>query len=485
MKIEILERREKELSCDALILPKFEGEKPLYPALGREVGDLIKKIISSGEFKARHLDTCIVHTFGRIKPKRLILLGLGSKRDFTHERMRQCGGKVASLATRHGFRTLSISLGNLIGDEISSSAFLEGLILGSYRFGKYKKKEDSSKIEHIYCLAKKTRDFRSSLNFTQVLSNAVLFVRDLVNTPANEKTPSRLASIARKMKDGRIKVRVLNRKDMEREGMGSFLSVSRGSLQEPKFILLEYRGGEDAPFVLIGKCITFDSGGISLKPAQGMEKMKYDMAGGAAVLGVVKVLSELELPIDVIGILPATENLPSGSAIKPGDVVQTISGKSIEIINTDAEGRLTLADAIEYAKRFKPKAIIDVATLTGACSIALGRHAIAMMGNDDKLIKAMKLASDSTGEKVWHMPLFDEYREYLKSDIADLKNTGGRTGSLVTSGSFLKEFADTTPWIHLDIASTAWTDRERPYIPRGASGIGVRLLVHFLKEQIT
>jgi leucyl aminopeptidase len=234
--------------------------------------------------------------------------------------------------------------------------------------------------------------------------------------------------------------------------------------------------------VLIGKSITFDSGGLSLKPADGMEKMKYDMAGGAAVLGIFKAVSELKLPVHLIGILPATENVIGGAGSKPGDVVKAINGKTIEIISTDAEGRMTLADALGYSKRFKPKAIVDIATLTGACSIALGNEAIAIMGSSRELIDKMIKSGHNTYERVWEMPLFEEYKEYLKSDIADLKNSGGRSGSLASAASFLAEFVGNIPWVHLDIAGTAWLEKEKPYAPKGASGIGVRLMLNFLKE---
>ena len=247
---------------------------------------------------------------------------------------------------------------------------------------------------------------------------------------------------ARDVAGKKIKVKVLEEKEIKREGMEAYLSVSRGSAAPPRFVVMEYKGGRGAPVVLIGKSITFDSGGISIKPAEGMEKMKYDMAGGAAVIAIMKAASELGLPLNLTGILPAAENLPGGAAFKPGDVVKTMNGKTIEIISTDAEGRLTLADAICYAiKYYKPKAIIDIATLTGACSIALGNEAIAMMGSDAALMENLKEASVETYERVWQMPLYDEYREYLKSDIADMKNAGGRTGSLVAAGYFLKEFS--------------------------------------------
>jgi leucyl aminopeptidase len=315
---------------------------------------------------------------------------------------------------------------------------------------------------------------------TETIVKAANLARDMVNTPANDMTPSVLVKYARSLEN--VSVKVIDENNARKLGMGAYISVARGSDEPPKFIVMTYRKKNGPPLVLIGKSITFDSGGISLKPAKGMEKMKYDMAGGAAVLGVMKAVSDLKLPLHLIAILPATENLPGGSASKPGDVVKTLSGKTVEIISTDAEGRLVLADAIGYAKKLRPEAIIDIATLTGACSIALGNEAIAMMGNDDTLLNKMKMASDETNEKVWQMPLYDEYGEYIKSDIADLKNSSGPSGSLVTAGYFIKEFAGTVPWVHLDIAGTAWTDRDRTYIRQGATGIGVRLLLNLLER---
>ncbi len=321
------------------------------------------------------------------------------------------------------------------------------------------------------------------MHWTTALTGAVNFAKDLVNTPSNDMTPAVLAGIAKSIGKGRVSVKILERADAEREGMGAFLSVAKGSMEPPKFIVLSYLGGKGAPIALIGKSITFDSGGISIKPGEGMEKMKYDMAGGAVVLSVVKAAAETGLKVNLIGILPATENLPGGTASKPGDVVTSVGGKTIEIISTDAEGRLVLADALGYVKKFGPKVIIDVATLTGACSVALGNEAIAMMGNDRALMNRLKAAGDEVYERVWEMPLYEEYLEYIKSDIADLKNSGGKTGSLVTAGYFLKEFVGDTPWAHLDIAGTAWSEKERPYGAKGATGIGVRLLLNFLKER--
>jgi leucyl aminopeptidase len=295
-------------------------------------------------------------------------------------------------------------------------------------------------------------------------------------------TPTILAKAAKSLAGGRVGVKVFEKRDAERLGMGAYLSVARGSMEPPKFIVVNYRGGKGAAVALIGKSITFDSGGISIKPSEGMEKMKYDMAGGAVVLGVVKAASEMRLPVNLVGILPATENLPGGSASKPGDIVSSLSGKTIEIVNTDAEGRMVLADGIGYVKKLKPRIIIDIATLTGACGVALGNEAIAMMGNESTVMEKLRTIGDEVYERVWQMPLYDEYLEYIKSDVAELKNSGGKTGSLVTAAYFLKEFAGDTPWVHLDIAGTAWTEKDKPYVPKGATGIGVRLLLNLLKE---
>ncbi len=484
MKVEITDKDEKGVSCDALILPVFDDEREPYREIDKELGRSIRGVVSSGEFKAKHLDTCIIHTMGRIRPERLLLMGLGGRRDCTDHRIRECGGKAASVSMEHGLKVLALSTGTLRRHGLSPVPFAEGVGLGGYRFTKYKEAGGGTEIEMLSILSAEERGLSESIEFVRRSTETVGLVRDLVNTPSNDLTPSGLAGFAEGLGSRRLKVKTLDSRDAAREGMGGFLSVSKGSKEEPRFVLLEYRGGRRGPVVLIGKSVTFDSGGISLKPSEGMEKMKYDMAGGAAVLGVMKFVSEMRLPLHLYGILPATENLPGGSAAKPGDVVRTVSGKTVEIISTDAEGRLTLADAIGYSRRFNPEAIIDIATLTGACSVALGNEAIAMMGNDKELMAMMQKASELSGERVWQMPLYDEYREYLKSDIADLKNSAGRTGSLVTAGYFLKEFAAGTPWVHLDIASTAWSDKDRPCVPKGASGAGVRLLINFLKEYI-
>ncbi len=482
MKVSFRYAKDSHIKCDALVLPVFEDEKTTIHPVEDSIDQEIKRVITAGEFKGSLLEVCLIHSFGRITPDRVFLIGLGKKSDFNDEHLRKCGGEIAVVSSKKSLKTVALSTPHLKTLTIPISTLVEGIILGSYRFDKYRQKKDSKGLSEIILTGKKDRETATDIRYRETVAKGVFFTRDLVNTPSNDLTPSDLASAAKGIKGHGISVKVLGDKDIRKKGMYAFHAVSQGSNQEPAFIVMEYRGGKKGPVVLVGKSVTFDSGGISLKPSEGMEKMKYDMAGGAAVLGVFKVLPELNLPVHVIGILPATENLPGGSATRPGDIVKTISGKTIEIINTDAEGRLTLADGIEFAKKYKPGVIVDIATLTGACSVALGNEAIALMGNKEELMDTMQRASGISGERIWKMPLYEEYRDYLKSDVADIKNTGGRSGSLVTAGYFLKEFAGDTPWLHLDIASTAWTDNDRQYMPKGATGIGVRLLINFLKE---
>jgi len=480
MNISIKSIRETDCVCEALILPFTEGDSGFYNKFGFGIQGLIRKAFLR-EFHGKQNEILLVPGPEGIMPERILLVGLGKKDEVSTEKIRQVGGKAFVYLRDMGLKKVALSSIVISSLNLSPISFIEGSLLGLYTFGKYKK-IDNKAIKSITILSKPSRELKGELGWTETVTSAVYFARDLINTPSNDMTPTILAKTALSLRKKNLSVKVLERRDVEKLGMGAYLSVAKGSKEPPKFIVLEYKGGKGKSLVLIGKSITFDSGGISLKPAEGMEKMKYDMAGGAAVLGVFKTVSESKLPVNLIGILPATENLPGGSATKPGDIVRAINGKTIEIVNTDAEGRLILADAIGYAKRFKPEAIIDIATLTGACSIALGNETIAMMGNYRELMDKIKKSADNTYERVWEMPLFDEYKEYLKSDIADIKNTGGKTGSLVTAAYFLYEFAGKTPWVHLDIAGTAWVDKDKPYIPKGASGIGVRLIMDLIKN---
>lgn len=448
MKISVKNIRETNCICDALILPFVEGDSEFYKKFGTAFQKQIRKAFSK-EFHGKQNELFLMPAPEGIKPEWILLIGLGKKNELSAERIRQAGGKAAVHLRDKGMRKIAVSTNLISSLKLSPLNFIEGALLGLYTFERYRKEKDNKKIESITILSKTSKKLNEELKWIKAITSSVYFARDLINTPSNDMTPSDLAKAAVSLRQKNLSVKILEKKNAEKLGMGAYLSVAKGSKEPPKFIVLKYKGSKGKPLALIGKSITFDSGGISLKPSDGMEKMKYDMAGGAAVLGVLKAASALKLPVNLIGILPATENLPGGSATKPGDVAGTINGKTVEIINTDAEGRLILADAIGYVKRFKPRAIIDIATLTAACSVALGNEAIAMMGNDRKLLDKIKKSADNTYERVWEMPLFDEYKEYIKSDIADIKNTGGKTGSLVTAAYFLYEFAEKTPWFTL------------------------------------
>jgi leucyl aminopeptidase len=313
-----------------------------------------------------------------------------------------------------------------------------------------------------------------------------MLARDLANAPGNELTPTVMGETARQIgREFGMQVTVLGPSELREQGFGGILAVAQGSQQEPRFIIIEY-GAEYAngpTICLVGKGITFDSGGISIKPAAGMEDMKMDMGGAAAVLGALQAVGELKLPLHVVGLISSAENMPSASAFKPGDIVKTLSGKTIEVVNTDAEGRVVLSDALHYAGRFKPAAVIDLATLTGAIMVALGPHATGMMSNDDDLSARLERAGQASGERVWRLPLWDPYKDMVKSDIADVKNSAGRPGGAITAAAFLSAFVDGYPWAHLDIAGTAWVDRQtKAYTPKGATGVGVRLLVQALRD---
>ncbi|UCE78845.1 MAG: leucyl aminopeptidase [Nitrospiraceae bacterium] len=481
MDIAIKNIGEATCACDVLILPVIKNNIRVYDYLGTSFRRLIKKSILR-EFIADPNALQLLAAPDDIGSEWILLTGIGRKNEITADTVRQAGGKVAEYLKDKGLKRTALSTRVISSLSISPAIFVEGILLGVYRFDRYKTEQQEKHIDSITILARMTKRLQSALSWAKAAASSVNFARDLVNTPSNDMTPSDLAEAARTLRQKNLSITVLDREDARKLGMGAYLSVARGSTAPPKFIILRYKGAKGAPLVLVGKSITFDSGGISLKPSHGMEKMKYDMAGGAAVLGVMKAVAEMKLPVHVIGLLPATENLPGSAASKPGDIVRSVGGKTIEVVNTDAEGRLVLADAIEYAKRFKPRAIIDIATLTGACSIALGNEAIAMMGNDRRLLNRMKRSSEHTNERVWEMPLFEEYHEYLKSDIADLNNLGGKNGALVTSAYFLYVFAGSVPWVHLDIAGTGWIEKERPYLPKGASGAGVRLLIDFVRE---
>ncbi|MBE9546065.1 MAG: leucyl aminopeptidase [Proteobacteria bacterium] len=496
MKICVKKGSFSEFDCEAVVVCHFEDSKRLSGAaalLDKKCGGIIREMIGLGDFEGKLFQISVIYTRGFIPARRIFVVGLGKKKDFDLEKLRGAFSK-ASRRIRElnlkGFAT-SLDLGKINQplDKITESV-VEGVLLGLYQFTPYKTVE-REKIKELkeFVIAEDNDDsfkiIKSAAKTGEIISGAVNFARDLVSTPGNEMTPAilsdRAGEIARKKN---VKLKVLDVPEMEKLGMNALLGVAKGSDEPPKFIVLEYNGGKkgDKVVALVGKGITFDSGGISIKPSADMDRMKTDMAGSAAVLGAIKAASDLKIPLNVVGLIPATENLPGGGAYKPGDILKSMSGQTIEIKNTDAEGRLVLADALTYAGRFKPEAIVDLATLTGACVIALGDNTIGMMGTDDKLKKRVKDAAEATGERLWELPLWEEYHELMKSDVADLKNTGGRAAGTITAAAFLSKFVGDYPWVHLDIAGPAWLTKDKPYIPKGASGVGVRLLVQFMRN---
>jgi len=489
---------EKE-AVDAIVLMLCEGDAAPQGAaatIDKALDGAIRALRQGGEFTGKPRQQSVLHTQGRLKAKKVVLTGLGKSEKLTLEGLRQAAGSAAHYARGLGASTLATTIEDAkqapLGVSETAQAVTEGMVLALYRFDKFKTEENDRRDVTGLTLIASTREqahvVRQGAEVGRILGESANLARSLINHPSNEMTPTILAEQARQMaRDCHLKCEVLERKDLEKLGMGLLLGVAQGSEQPPKFIILEHRGGKrgQGNFVFVGKGITFDSGGISIKPADGMERMKYDMSGGAAVIGALRATALLKVPQNVIGLIPATENLPSGKATKPGDVHRAMNGKTAEIINTDAEGRLILGDALAYAARYKPVACIDLATLTGACVVALGHEAIGMMGNTrgEELMDRLRQAGMRTGERVWQLPLWDEYLEHVKSDIADVKNVGmGRAAGAIAGAAFLAKFVDGYPWVHLDIAGTAWADREQPYKPKGGTGVGVRLLTQMVLD---
>ena len=474
----------------------YEDDVAGLKSLDEALGGVIQDLVTRKEFVGKSNQVAHVPTLGKLPAGRVLLVGLGKRDAITLDKIRQAGGKVATAARDAGFKVLTTPvLGEGIDGLPPSSvarAFLEGIQLGSYQYNRYKTvdRDKFKSLDEVVILASTDEaiaGLEESLAEASAVAEAVAFSRDLVSAPPNDLTPSALATYAQEMAEScGVTCKVLTEIECAELKMGSFLGVAQGSMKDepPRFIVLEYfpLGQSVKPLVLVGKGITFDSGGISLKPGEGMEKMKYDMAGSAAVLGAMKAIASLEIPLNVVVLVPATENMPSGDAIHPGDVLTAMNGITIEVINTDAEGRLILADALAYAERYEPMGVVDLATLTGACVVALGSHAIGLMGNDDPWIEKVRTAGERAAERAWKLPLWDEYQEQIKSDIADIKNTGGRAGGTITAAAFLSKFTKKYPWAHLDIAGTAWEEKGKPHVPKGATGIGVRLLVELAEE---
>ena len=496
MKIIVSKGRLTDVATEAAVLTHFEGETALGGAaakLDEKSGRLISEIISQGDFTGRLHQISVIYSRGSLPAKRLVVVGLGKRVDFSLERLRGAFSKAAQQlrSLNVGEFSTSLDFGNIdLELDRAAEAVVEGVLLGLYQYTPFKT-IDRADIREMSAFTildgeeSAVKTIRNAARTAEIIANAVLFARDIVSAPANEMTPTDLANEAKASAKGKnIQCRVLGTEEIKELGMNALLGVASGSDQPPQFIIMEYRGGKkSSPFiVLVGKGLTFDSGGISIKPSEKMDQMKTDMAGGAAVIAAVRAAAELGLPMNLVGLVPATENLPGGKAFKPGDILKSLSGQTIEIVTTDAEGRLILADALTYAGRYKPAAIVDLATLTGACIVALGDHVIGMMGTDEELKREIREAAEVTGERVWELPLWEEYDELIKGDAADYKNSGGRAGGAITAGAFLGKFTGGYPWVHLDIAGPAWLTKDKPYIPKGASGVGVRLLVQFLRN---
>jgi leucyl aminopeptidase len=496
MKIVVKKGEIIEFKTEAVIVPCFEDGRGLHgkvKLLDKKSRGLIKEIVGAGDFEGKLFQVSVTYTGGIIPAKRIVLVGVGKKADFTTEKLRGAFATAARYVRSLRIKEFSTSLDFIYLNrplaEIAK-AVVEGVSLGLYQYTSFKTidKDKIGAIKEFTIIEENEKAYsviRAAAKEAEIISCAVSFARDMVSAPGNEMTPTDMAHEARKIaKKKNVKLRVLDEGEIDKIGMSAFLGVARGSEEPAKFIILEYWGGNksDPPVALVGKGLTFDSGGISIKPSEKMDEMKSDMAGGAAVMGAIMAAADLRLKVNAVGLIPATENLPGGRAYKPGDILKSLSGQTIEVLSTDAEGRLILADALTYAGRFKPAAIIDLATLTGACVIALGDHVTGMMGTDDGLKQKIRDAADATDEKVWELPLWEDYHEMIKSDVADYKNHGGRPGAAITAAAFLSKFVGNYPWVHLDIAGPAWLTMDRPYIPKGASGVGVRLIVQFLRD---
>lgn len=463
----------------------FAYEDDLKINLGGAAKSRYEKMCRSRAFTGKLLQTFWAHEGS----KTLLILGLGKKAEFNTEWLRRGAAFAYRMGESGKFARMDIVLPKSnAGEKEMSQAVCEGALIASYRLDRWKtkdEKEEKARVEpELFVCGKSARDVSEGIRIGKITGEAQNYVRALDENPANITNPETFAEEAGKLaRQYEMKIEIFRKPDLERKGMNGLLSVGKGSTNEPLLVDVEYNGGGPL-YAIVGKGVTFDSGGISLKPAKGMQEMKYDKSGACIVLGVLKAAAELKLPIRILGVMPLAENLPSGSASKPGDIVRMYNGKTVEILNTDAEGRLILGDALAYAAGKKPKAIIDVATLTGAIITCLGRHAIGLFSNDAKLAEKVRAAGNKTFERVWEFPLWPEYSEMIKADFADIKNIGSETGEAgsITAAAFLKEFVGEAKWAHLDIAGVDCVVGKHPLIEKGATGTGTRLILQTLIE---
>jgi leucyl aminopeptidase len=483
-----------QFEADAIVLNLVEGTEELSGDLSVIDGALdggISKLIAQGEIKGKLGENTLVHSLGKLSAARVVIAGLGKDSELTQDKIR--GVVAGTCRMLHGKNVKSVATiaqgAGIAGitHEAAAQAIAEGALLGLYTFRRHITKEsEHGEVERL-TIVEADQSGLSSLEQGcrkgQILANAAILARDMVNEPANYMTPTDMAQEASRLAETYgLPVEVLEKEQMKELGMGALLGVAQGSHQPPKFIILRYKGrdSEEIDITMVGKAITFDSGGISLKPAANMGDMKGDMSGGAAVIAAMAAIAQLKPVINVMALVPATENLPGGGALKPADILTAMDGKTIEIISTDAEGRLILADALGYARKHGTRRIVDIATLTGACVVALGTVTTGVFGNDQALVDQVIAAGAEAGEKMWQLPIYDEYKEQNKSTVADIKNTGGRDAGAITAALFVGEFAGDTPWVHLDIAGTNMIDKPRKYEVKGATGVPVRTLVNLV-----
>jgi leucyl aminopeptidase len=497
MNISVANVASTDYATPLLAVSVFESEEALatpVQTLDERMNGAISEVIRRGDFKGKDGQTLLLYPRGAVAAERVLLVGLGKRASVDAGRIRNATATAAKAAARLGMPRFATLLHHTEEERVparaAGQAMAEGAILGSYVFDQMKtvkeEGEEKTRLEELVILVARDEEqaeIETGARVGSIVARAENFARTLGNLPGNVATPTYLAEAAEEigLEHGQ-QVTILGPAELEREGLRALLAVAQGSAQEPRLIVIEHRRGPagEKPLVLVGKGLTFDAGGISIKPAQGMEEMKFDMCGGAAVLGAMQAIGELGLERNVVGIVASSENLLGAGAMKPGDVIGSHLGKTIEVVNTDAEGRLILADALSYARRYEPAAVLDAATLTGACVIALGHHASAVMGNDEALIDELRAAGDRVGQRVWPLPMYEEYHEQIRSDYGDVKNTGGRPGGAITAGWFLREFVGDFPWAHLDIAGTAWGEGKLPTQTKGATGVPTRLFVEWV-----
>jgi leucyl aminopeptidase len=492
MKLSVETRSALATRAGILIVGRHAEEARLSPPvqeLDDRLGGLLSRVLAAEKFEGKPGQVSYFHTEGKLPAGRVLVVGLGPRKGSDAEAVRRATATAARRSRDLGATTTSVLMpADSLSPRVRAQAVAEGAILGTYRFDRYLKEKDGKALQAMALVEPERRHqaaARDGLRLGEILASATCFTRDLVNEPANVVTPTYLAQRAAEIaRASKLDLKVLEREDCEALGMGAFIGVAKGSQEPPKFIHLTYRprGRARKRVAVIGKGITFDSGGLDLKTAEGMLRMKDDMSGAAAVLAILQALPRLKLPVEVHGVVAATENMPSGTAQRPGDVVRAMNGITIEIGNTDAEGRLTLADALAYtADTIKPDEVLDMATLTGAVVIALGQGISGVLGSHDGLVERVLAAAKAAGERMWRLPLHDEYKEGIKSDIADLNNVSSqRGGGAIVAGLFMREFTAGVPWAHLDIAGTAFTERELPLGPKGGTGAAVRTVLGYL-----